>query len=192
MREKLFKLADVFTGHTLRTKLEHDPNGQCTVIQLKDLSVTSDITIKNPPYKTSLQGIPQNQILKNSDLLLLSKGSNNKTMQYDGRYAPAIAVSAFTVIRLKSHKIKAEFLNWFINSTEAQEYFNMHRAGTTTLNLSKKAVEELLVPVPPLEKQEIMVKLVSKYESYKSLVAEYENNIRVLVEHTLHKHLNEQ
>lgn len=193
MRYNLSDMAEVFTGHTLREKVQHDPDGECTVIQLKDLSFTPNIGIKSPPFKISLlHGIPKNQLLKQGDILILSKGSANKALLYEGQYAPAVAVSAFTIIRLHTGHIKPEFLNWYINSTGAQEYFNMHRAGTTTLNLSKKAIDELPVPVPSLAKQEIMMKLVNQYEYYKSLQAEYENNIRLLVEHTLHNHLNEQ
>ena len=193
MRYKISDIADVFTGHTLRAKVEHDPEGECAVIQLKDLSVINDVpSLKHTPFKTSLQEVPLNQLLKNGDLLLLSKGSNNKTILYEGQFAPAIAVSAFTVIRLTSDQLKPEFINWYINSSEAQGYFNMHRAGTTTLNLSKKAIDELPVTLLPLEKQKIMMKLVRQYELYKSLVAEYEHNLKVLVEHTLYNHINEQ
>jgi restriction endonuclease S subunit len=192
MRYNLFEIADVFTGHTLREKVQYDQNGKCSVIQLKDLSFTPTIKIKHPPFKIAWQGIPQKQFLQPNDILLLSKGSANKALFYEGQYAPAVAVSAFTIIRLHTGNLKPEFLNWYINSTEAQEYFNMHRAGTTTLNLSKKAIDELPVPVPTLAKQEIMMKLVTQYELYKNLQAEYENNIRLMVEHTLHNHLNEQ
>jgi restriction endonuclease S subunit len=193
MRYNLSDIAEVFTGHTLREKVQHDPDGECAVIQLKDLSFTPNICIKNPPFRISSQhGIPKNQLLKRGDILILSKGYANKALLYEGQFAPAVAVSAFTIIRLHSSDIKPEFLNWYINSTAAQEYFSMHRAGTTTLNLSKKAIDELPVPVPPLAKQEIMMKLVNQYELYTNLVTEYERNIRMLVDHTLNNQLNDQ
>lgn len=131
-------------------------------------------------------------MLKRSDILILSKGYTNKALLYEGQFAPAVAVSAFTIIRLHSVQLKPEFVTWYINSTGAQEYFSMHRAGTTTLNLSKKAIDELPVPIPPLEKQEIMMKLVTQYELYTNLVAEYERNIRLLVDHILNNQLNDQ
>lgn len=192
MRFNLFEIADVFTGHTLREKVEHNPAGKYTLIQLKDLSFTPSIFIKHPPFKISMRDIPKKQVLKNGDILLLTKGSTNKALLYEKQYEPALAVSAFTIIRLHTDHLKPAFLAWYINSSEAQEYFNMHRAGTTTLNLSKKAIDELSIPAPSLEKQELMMKLVDKYELYKSLATEYENNIRLLVEHTLNNHLNEQ
>lgn len=191
MQEKLSHLANVFTGHTLRGKMQHDPNGDCTVIQLKDLLIAGSVSLKHPPYKTSLGDIPAHQVLKKGDILIISKGSGNKALLYDGQYAPAVAVSAFAVIRPTKQQLKAEFLTWYINSSGAQEYFNAQRAGTTTLNLPKKAIDDLLVPVPSLEKQELMMKLVTQYEIYKGLVAEYEHNTRLLVEQTLHNHLNE-
>jgi restriction endonuclease S subunit len=192
MRYNLFEIADVFTGHTLREKVEHDPDGKFTLIQLKDLSFIPNVTIKHPPFKISSKDVPKRQVLKKGDILLLTKGSTNKALLYERQFEPALAVSAFTVIRLHTDHLKPEFLAWYINSSEAQEYFNMHRAGTTTLNLSKKAIDELSIPSPSLEKQELMMKLVNKYELYKSLTAEYENNIRLLVENTLNNHLNEQ
>lgn len=186
-------MAEVFTGHTLREKVKHNSNGECSVIQLKDMLFAGNISIKNPPFKISLEhGIPKNQLLQQGDILILSKGSSNKAILYEGQYAPAVAVSAFTIIRLHSNHIQPKFLTWYINSGMAQEYFSMHRAGTTTLNLPKKTIDELSVPVPPLEKQELMMKLVNQHELYKSLAAEYENNIRLVVEHILNNHINQQ
>ncbi|MBO9200603.1 MULTISPECIES: restriction endonuclease subunit S [Niastella] len=186
-------MAEIFTGHTLREKIKYDSNGACSVIQLRDLSFIPKISIKNAPFKISFEhGIPKNQLLQQRDILILSKGSANRALLYEGQYAPAVAVSAFTIIRLHSSYIKPEFLTWYINSTGAQEYFNIHRVGTTTLNLPKKAIDELPVPIPPLEKQEIMMKLVTQYELYTNLVTEYERNIRMLVDHTLNNQLNDQ
>lgn len=139
-----------------------------------------------------MRDIPLRQLLRKGDILLLSKGSNNKAILYEGQFKNAAAASAFTVLRIKTNHLRPEFLVWYLNGAKAQEYFNANRAGTTTLNLSKKAIEELPVPIPPLTKQELMLKLVAQYEKYKNVVAEYERNTQLLVENILHNHLNDQ
>src|ERR1044072_3633161 len=83
MRYNLSEIADVFTGHTLREKVEHDPHGKFTLIQLKDLSITPSVIIKHPPFKISSPDVPQKHILRPGDILLLTKGSTNKALLYE-------------------------------------------------------------------------------------------------------------
>ena len=190
--KRIADLATAFTGHTLRGRMENNPDGDCAIIQAKDLTTGGGVQFRNTPYKIFLQEIPPSQLLKKGDILLLSKGTNNKALLYDSQFTHAAATSAFTVLRLTTTQLKPAFLAWYINSPQAQEYFGSQRAGTTTLNLSKKAIEELPVPVPPLLKQELMIKLVKQHALYTSLLEEYQQNLQLLVNNVLNSRLNDK
>ena len=189
---RILDLATVFTGHTLRGRMENDPNGDCAIIQAKDLTTNGTVKFRNSPYKIILKQVPPAQLLQKGDILLLSKGTNNKALLYDAAFPHAAATSAFTILRITNNQVKPAFLAWYINSPQAQEYFSTQRAGTTTLNLSKRAIEELPVPVPPLLKQELMIKLVKQHQLYASLVDEYQQNLQSLVNNLLNSRLNDR
>lgn len=190
--KRIVDLVNAFTGHTLRGRMENDPNGDCAIVQAKDLTTSGVVKFRATPYKIALKQVPSAQLLQRGDILVLSKGTNNKALLYDAQFPNAAATSAFTVLRITNNQIKPAFLAWYINSPQAQEYFSTQRAGTTTLNLSKKAIEELPVPVPPLLKQELMIKLVKQHELYASLVDEYQNNLQALVNNILNNRLNDK
>ncbi|MGN6291230.1 MAG: restriction endonuclease subunit S [Chitinophagaceae bacterium] len=189
---RIADLVTAFTGHTLRGRMENNPDGDCAIIQAKDLTTSGSVQFRSAPYKIALNEIPPAQLLKKGDILVLSKGANNKALLYDAQFTHAAATSAFTVLRITTTQIKPAFLAWYINSPQAQEYFGSQRAGTTTLNLSKKAIEELPVPVPPLLKQELMIKLVKQHDLYSSLLEEYQSNLRLLVNNVLNSRLNDK
>lgn len=189
---RIADLVTAFTGHTLRGRMENDPDGDCAIIQAKDLTTSGSVQFRSSPYKIALTEMPPAQLLKKGDILVLSKGTNNKALLYDAQFPHAAATSAFTVLRITTTQVKPAFLAWYINSPQAQEYFGSQRAGTTTLNLSKKAIEDLPVPVPPLLKQELMIKLVKQHELYSSLLQEYQHNMQLLVNNVLNSRLNDK
>lgn len=187
--KNLKDIAFTFTGHTLRFKVENNPEGNCAVIQTKDISESPGAIAGETLYKISNYEVPPHQLLSKDDILLLSKGTNNKALLYSGSYQYAVATSAFTIIRLKSTNLLPGFLTWYLNSKAAQDYFNTNRAGTTTLNLSKQALDQLELPVPPIPIQEKMLNLINTAQQYRHLLDEYNHSIHLFTETILQKQI---
>ena len=55
-------------------------------------------------------------------------------------------------------KIIPEYLAWYMNQKEAQNYFSEKKAGTYVPNLNKQDIMDLPLKVPPLQKQNAIAK----------------------------------
>lgn len=153
----LKEIVEVFSGHTVRGRVENDPIGDVYAIQLKDLA-NKYSEIRDYPHKIKLIDVPQKQLLKNGDLLFVSKGANNFAMVFDKDY-PAIAVSVFFILRLTSKKVDPYYLAWYINQEKAQAYLHTGKEGTMIPNITKATLENLEIEIPSIEKQKSIAEI---------------------------------
>src|SRR6185437_5715819 len=108
--------------------------------------------------------------LKAGDLLIVTKGTDFFGVLYDGRYAPAIASSVFTVLRIKdTNNILPEYLQWFLNHHNTSNTLVAESKGTSTQLITKDVIEKLELPVPSLEKQTTILRLEQLHRSATSL-----------------------
>ncbi len=158
MSLKLLKdIADIFSGHTVRARVENDMEGDLFAIQLKDLTNRYS-QIKDYPHKLKSIDVPENQVLQKGDLLFISKGANNYAMVFNKDY-PAVAVAAFFVLRLKVKTVNPHYLAWYINQDKAQAYLRTGKEGTMITNISKGTLEKLAIEVPSKENQNIIAEI---------------------------------
>lgn len=145
-----------FAGFSFRQKVEHDPNGDLHVIQMKDLQ-NSYSTIGLNLTKIGSEKISDKNFLRKGDVLLITKGANNVAVEYTLDFEKAIAASAFYVLRPNQKKVIAAYLAWYINQEPVQQHLKANLAGTYIPNLNKGAIEEIAIALPPIEKQELVV-----------------------------------
>lgn len=159
MRIVLKNIAEIFSGHTVRGRVESDPTGDVYAIQLKDLAKHySEIT--DFPHLIKSTGVPKNQFLQKGDILFVSKGANNFALVFDKDY-PAIAISVFFVLRIMDKKVDPYYLAWYINQDKAQGYLHTGKEGTMITNINKATLENLEVEIPSKDKQK-MINEISK------------------------------
>lgn len=193
MSELLRNIASLHTGHTIRSRQEIDPDGDCVFIQVKDWEALEETASANSvSARIFSKDLPDVQFLKNEDILIISKGTNNRAFLYTSQFPKAVAASFFTIVRLKSKAVSPAYLVWFLNSPQAQAFFTANRAGTTTLNLSKQALEELPVPIPTLENQKKITRLADTHKRYMRLLGEYSQLTTLMIQETLKTQLNEE
>jgi hypothetical protein len=104
----------------------------------------------------------ENRLFKNylekGDVLLSTKGGPPFAVIYDGRYAPAIASSVFTVLRIKEiNSILPTYLQWFLNHPSTIKKLVEAAKGTSTQHIAKDVIEQLELPVPSIKKQEMII-----------------------------------
>jgi restriction endonuclease S subunit len=96
--------------------------------------------------------------LKTNDILLVTKGIDHFAVMYDGRYAPAIASSVFTVLRIKDpNTVCPGYLQWYLNHPDTAKKLAAASKGTSMPLITQDVIAQLTVPVPSLEKQEIIL-----------------------------------
>jgi restriction endonuclease S subunit len=167
----LSTLSKIESGKSFRHRIEDDPNGTCSVIQMKDIS-NERFEILDTPQSIKLDDINPNQLLSYGDILFMAKGNNNFAVMY-ATDKPAVAVSLFFIIRPKREIVNPEYLTWFLNSPNAQAYFHERRMGASVGNITKDTLENLKVKLPSFEKQGQIATLNKLIRDEKILTNEY-------------------
>lgn len=98
--------------------------------------------------------------LQPGDLLLATKGSDPFAVLYDGRYQPAIASSVFTVIKVANPTTTIPaYLQWYLNHPSTTQALTAASRGTSMPLITRDVIEELMIPVPPVERQTKILRL---------------------------------
>ena len=128
---------------------------------------------------TGMKEIPKGApVLEDGDLVLLRTGAPNKVAVFEGRFdKPVIASSNLFICRLDKDKVNPWFLKSFFESADGERILNAVAVGTAIRSISRKALEELPVPCPPLERQQ---ELASVYRAKLKEIGELEKKLRLL------------
>lgn len=170
-KTQLNEVATIESGVSFRHRIEDDPEGDCWVIQMKDIS-NEDKIIINEPQSILIKEVNQKQLLSKGDVLFMAKGNNNFAIHYN-LDRPAVAVSLFFVVRPNRTKVNSEFLTWFLNSANAQSYFHEQRLGASVGNIRKSVLESMEIDLPSMKRQGQVAKMNRLMHKEKELTSEY-------------------
>jgi hypothetical protein len=96
--------------------------------------------------------------LETGDILLATKGADFFAAIYDGYYSPAIASSVFTVLRIKDTNIVLPaYLQWYLNHPATTIQLTAASRGTSMPMITRDVIEQLELPIPSLEKQQMIL-----------------------------------
>ncbi len=98
-------------------------------------------------------------LLEEGDVLLVGKGSSNHAAVWPGSPEDTLASNTLFVIRPNRQQVLPGYLAGYLNSASAQAWFATHQKTGSVNVLSREALNELLVPMPPLAIQHRMVQL---------------------------------
>lgn len=98
-------------------------------------------------------------LLEAGDVLLVGKGSANHAAVWPGLAEDALASNTLFVIRPNRQQVLPGYLAGYLNSAPARAWFATHQKTGTVNVLSREALNDLMVPVPPLATQHSMVQL---------------------------------
>jgi len=100
----------------------------------------------------------EHHLLVPGDILFAAKGSKNFAAVYSGFGYPALASSAFFVIRQVTGYLP-EYLAWFINHPRIQKALKLEAKGSAIHSISLRALESLEVLLPDLATQKLIVEI---------------------------------
>src|SRR5690606_17700296 len=105
----------ISSGYSFRGKIEDDPDGELKVVQLKDL-INDYTVIGNECYRLPAEGIKEKYILKDGDILFISKGQNNNAVAFSSNHLQGtfIASSALFVIEVNRVIANPNYIAWYI------------------------------------------------------------------------------
>lgn len=171
---KLNNIATINSGYSFRTKIQNNPEGNTYVVQMRDIA--DDRTgIVSIPHKVDGSKIHEKHLLQQGDILFMGKGANNFAVCYDESFAPAVAASAFFMIRPDQEKVNPRYLCWYINGKKAQAFIESNRAGSYIPNVNKSVLQELEIVVPPMKLQNTIAELYQLTVKERDLLGQMRN-----------------
>ena len=155
------KIASVQMGYSFRARLEVVKSGNLEVIQMKDLC--DDHTVDcNDLVAIDLEGVKEHHLVRKGDLVLRSRGLVTTSAIVLEELQNAVVAAPLLRIRVENpDKVLPEYLNWYINQREAQQFLDSRAIGTAQKMIGKEALEDLEVFVPSLVRQKNIVELAS-------------------------------
>jgi len=171
MRIKLKKIAKVDLGYPFRARLEVVPNGNVAVVQMKDIDEHSRLDAGDlaPVYLPAVKDVHR---VEKGDVLFRSRGRVNTATLVEEELGNVVAAAPLLRIRAKEGRVLSEYLAWYINQPQAQNYLTRQVAGTITKMINKKAVEDMEIELPPIEQQERIVAIARLAEREQELLAQ--------------------
>ena len=180
---RLGDLANIGAGSSIRGKMPIDSDGDTYVVQQRDISVQG---IATASVESILHPKGVRDPLLDGDVLLRSKGSPMVAAEFKERgdtvlALPAIAAPSVLILRMKQDSAVPGYLVWLLNSHWGQKILADRRTGKTIPVISRMALEDISVPIPPVEEQHRICELSELAKRHEQLASLYRKKIDALL-----------
>ncbi|MBI9081285.1 MAG: restriction endonuclease subunit S [Pseudodesulfovibrio sp.] len=176
----LKRVAKLFAGHPFRGRIEHDPEGTISVVQLKNVDPVLGVNEKRLP-KVVPTGRRRPTFLEEGDILFVNRGMRFFGALVDKPLEKTVAAPHFFIIKANSAVVRPDYLAWFLNGKMAQRYYSQCAAGTALPHITRRTLEALVVEVPPLERQALIAKVYQCHLRERELTERLINRRELLV-----------
>lgn len=162
------ELAEVQMGYPFRSRLEHDPQGDVAVIQMKDID-DANLLHAEEAIRVALPKSKTHHLLRAGDLMFRSRGRSNGAAQVLEGIGPAVLAAPMLLIRPR--KLLPAYLCWYLNTPATQSKLAALAAGTSVQMISAEALKTLEVPLPSPSMQQRIAEAATLAEQEQSLLA---------------------
>lgn len=175
---KLKNISDIRMGYSFRESLSKAIIGELPVIQFKDLSclyiedLSSCLSISDDKIKHS-------HFLKFNDIVLSNRG-NYKASIFKSN-DKCIASGVFFIISIKNKEISPDYIAVFLNSSEGQKALSARQNSAGVQSIIRTELEQIDIPLIPLEKQKQIVELFLLYEKEVDTMEKIKQNRKKLI-----------
>lgn len=184
----LDELAEVQMGYPFRSRIEHNPNGDVTVIQMRDID-DANLLHAEEAIRVALPKGKSHHLLRAGDLAFRSRGRSNGAAQVQDGIGAAVLSAPMLLIR--PHGVLPEYLCWFINAPATQAQLAALAEGTSVRMISAEALKALDVPLPSLAVQQRIAQAAALAEQEQTLLAQIATLRQRLTTHMLMKFAHE-
>ena len=169
-RVELRDVARVQPGYLSRTQVQSSPNGTHVLLQAKNVSNNGDLRLAtaarfNPERNPDLYRVSR------GDILLIARGQNHNAHLVDADLRDVLASSVFYIIRPNEGKVLPGYLSWYINQPNVQSVLDSASSGTGIGYITRPAIEQISIIVPPLDTQHRIVDAIGLWRRQQSLQA---------------------
>ena len=187
---KLSDIAKISSGYLFRTRVDHDPEGEYQVIQIRDVS--SDDTIDWASLnRVELKSPKQDVIVGKGDVLFRARGSNHRVAIIDQDADKTIATSQFHIIRVQDKgAVLPAYIAWYVNQSKAQQFLSQMSVGSSIKQIHRKSLNDLPVIIPDMHTQETIVQLDFLCKKEKQLMLQIQKKHQKLAEAVMLNKIN--
>lgn len=155
-------VAEVIGGYAFRGAIKPDINGDIFVFQAKDI-VRGESFVEVGGLTKISHDVPEYfGHLKKNDVLLVARGMKSGTFKstvFSSEASNVIASSSVLVIRITVIDVVPKYISNFLNSKEGQDALSQIVSGSYIGAISRRELEKIKIPIPPLRQQEILINL---------------------------------
>jgi restriction endonuclease S subunit len=180
LRKLLSQLATIQSGIYAKPELQ----GDVYYIQARHLDDKHQFNDHVTP-DLKADGKISKHFLRPGNLLVAAKGKEHYAVEYTGTIKPAVASSIFIVIRVKQKEIVPSFLVWYLNLPSTQKFLSDSAKGTSLPVINKGDLEKLEIPVPSVEKQQLILKIHDLHQQEISLKDKIDSLKNKLMQHEI-------
>jgi len=164
---KLTQVASVQMGYPFRSRLEHSPKGAIAVLQMKDIDDANLLHVEDV-VRVNLPEIKEHHLIRPGDLIFRSRGRTNSVALVSADGGTTILAAPMLLIRPVG--VLPAYLLWYINLPSTQTVLAALARGTSVQMISKAAQENLEIPLPSRQKQELIVEAANLAATEQSLM----------------------
>jgi len=184
--KKLGQVANIQMGYPFRSRLERDPDGLTTVVQMKDVDGANQVRFEEA-FRVDLDDIKEQHLLRPGDLVFKSRGVTNSAAIVKMDVGPAVLAAPMLLIRPNKEVLPA-YLHWYINLPATQATLAAQAEGTSVRMISKAKLEDLDIPIPNIQKQQAITEVAQLAEREQWLLARISQERRRLADGILMWH----
>lgn len=186
--KKLGHLASIRAGYPFRGKITEATGSSVVVVQMRDVSRTCGVgcdvdwsrCLPVSPHK-----LRDHDGLRSGDILVAARGSHVYSVavppSLETSGLQAVASPHFFLVRLHSDALLPEFVAWFLNQPPAQRHFERYEEGSVAKSIRRSVLEDVLIVIPPLEKQRALMALANTLREEQTLLEQLiRNNDRTM------------
>lgn len=150
----LSELANIKLGLAFKKAVKDiGEQGEFFLIQTKDITPAGEILF-NKLSRVRPEISPTNHTLETGDILLRLRGPVFSSVVFNNSpEKPTLATNQIAVIRCNPEYVEPHYMNWYLNSTLGQRYFNAINEGTGITKISAKMIANMRIETPSLEDQ---------------------------------------
>ena len=156
---RLAELSAVRMGVTLRGRDATRPveGGSCRLVRISDVSQDGTWLNADFAHIEPAERIRDDHFLRSGDVLFPNRGTRTTAIAFRMEQPRIIAGAQFFVLRPNVARVVPEYLAWFLRSESAARHFEERRKGTYVQIVERRDLEDLDLPLPPLEMQRKIV-----------------------------------
>ena len=178
---QLSELVHVQPGYLSRGRVRHATDGTHHLLQGKDVceadGVRLDTAIRfHPTRRAELYQVSR------GDVLVTARGQDHRAYYVDQDLSDVLASATFYILRTDVSRLRPGYLAWWLNLPRVQSSIDTASGGTYISYIRRQALENLLVPIPALEVQRKIERVVFLWRERNALRARIDEKRRQYIQ----------